>query len=163
MSIYYHIPVVEKCLKISLAYGHFNVIGFWKDTGVWTASITENTRNETEAKRFKQNSKQRWSRSTCAYPCSNKRTGITGPQESSRCRKGCVSQSKYWDCHDFLWCYVLWCGICLCCYSECISTPGKLKNLPDHGGNQTHDIWFASLMQGWKKYRTTGPLVPEKF
>ena len=24
--------------------------------------------------------------------------------------------------------------MCLWCYSECISTPGKLKNLPDHGG-----------------------------
>ncbi len=29
------------------------------------------------------------------------------------------------------------------CYSECISTPGKLKNLPDHRGNRTHDLWFA--------------------
>ena len=29
---------------------------------------------------------------------------------------------------------------------ECISTPGKLKNQPDHGGNRTRDPWFASLM-----------------
>ena len=25
-------------------------------------------------------------------------------------------------------------------------TPGKLKNLPDHGGNGTRDLWFASPM-----------------
>ncbi len=36
--------------------------------------------------------------------------------------------------------------MCLWCYFECISTPGKLKNLPDHGGNQTRDLWFASPM-----------------
>ncbi len=36
--------------------------------------------------------------------------------------------------------------MCLWCYSECISTPGKLKNLPDHGGNRTRDLWFASPM-----------------
>ena len=23
-------------------------------------------------------------------------------------------------------------------------TPGKLKNQPDHGGNRTRDLWFAS-------------------
>ncbi len=34
----------------------------------------------------------------------------------------------------------------VCCYSECISTPGKLKNQPDHGGNRTRDLWFASPM-----------------
>ena len=28
--------------------------------------------------------------------------------------------------------------------SACISTPSKLKNLPDHGGNRTRDLWFAS-------------------
>ena len=49
--------------------------------------------------------------------------------------------------HNFLWCYVLRCRMCLWCYSECISTPGKLKNLPDHGGNRTHDLkWFANPM-----------------
>ena len=31
----------------------------------------------------------------------------------------------------------------LWCYSECISTPGKLQNLPDHGENRTRDLWFA--------------------
>ena len=36
--------------------------------------------------------------------------------------------------------------MCLWCYSECISTPGKLKNLPDHSGNRTRDLWFASPM-----------------
>ena len=25
--------------------------------------------------------------------------------------------------------------VCLWCYSECISTLGKLKNQPDHGGS----------------------------
>ncbi len=36
----------------------------------------------------------------------------------------------------------------VCCYSECIlyPTPGKLKNQPDHGGNRTRDLWFASPM-----------------
>ena len=34
----------------------------------------------------------------------------------------------------------------VCCYSECISTPGNLKNQPDHGGNRTRDLWFASPM-----------------
>ena len=37
-------------------------------------------------------------------------------------------------------------GTVVCCYSECISTPGKLKNQPDHGGNRTRDLWFASPM-----------------
>ena len=46
----------------------------------------------------------------------------------------------------FLWCYVLRCRMCLWCYSECISTLDKLKNLPDHGGNRTRDLWFASPM-----------------
>ena len=34
----------------------------------------------------------------------------------------------------------------LICYTECISTPGKLKSLPDHGGNQTCDVWGTSPM-----------------
>ena len=34
----------------------------------------------------------------------------------------------------------------VCCYSECNPTPGKLKNQPDHGGNRTRDLWFASPM-----------------
>ncbi len=34
----------------------------------------------------------------------------------------------------------------VCCYSECISTPGKLKNQPDHGGNRTRDPRSASPM-----------------
>ncbi len=34
----------------------------------------------------------------------------------------------------------------LWCYSECISAPGKLENQPDHGGNRTRDLWFASPM-----------------
>ena len=24
---------------------------------------------------------------------------------------------------------------------ECVSTPGRLKRLPDHGGNRTRDLW----------------------
>ena len=43
----------------------------------------------------------------------------------------------------FLRCYGLRCRVCLWCYSECIS---KLKNLPDHGGKRTRDLWFASPM-----------------
>ena len=46
----------------------------------------------------------------------------------------------------FLWCYILRCSMLLCCYCECISTPGKLKNQPDHGRNRTRDLWFASPM-----------------
>ena len=36
----------------------------------------------------------------------------------------------------------------VCCYSECIShtRQAKLKNQPDHGGNRTRDLWFASPM-----------------
>ena len=37
--------------------------------------------------------------------------------------------------------------MCWWCYSECISTLGKLKNLPDHGGNRTRDLWFPMLCQ----------------
>ena len=29
---------------------------------------------------------------------------------------------------------------------ECASTPGKLKSLPDNGGNRTRDLWDASPM-----------------
>ncbi len=48
----------------------------------------------------------------------------------------------------FLYCCVMYSGVecVVCCYSECISTPGKLKNQPDHGGNRTRDLWFASLI-----------------
>ena len=35
---------------------------------------------------------------------------------------------------------------CLWCYSECASTPGKLRSLPDHGGNRTRDFWDTSPM-----------------
>ena len=28
------------------------------------------------------------------------------------------------------------------CYSECASTQGKLKSLPDHGGNRTREVSF---------------------
>jgi hypothetical protein len=38
------------------------------------------------------------------------------------------------------WCYVLRWIWCLWCYSECASTPGKLKSLPDDGGNWT--MWM---------------------
>jgi hypothetical protein len=31
--------------------------------------------------------------------------------------------------------------LCLWCYSECISTPDKLENMPGHGGNRTYDLW----------------------
>ena len=30
--------------------------------------------------------------------------------------------------------------VCDICYSECASTPGKLKSLLGHGGNRTRDI-----------------------
>ena len=30
--------------------------------------------------------------------------------------------------------------MCLSCYSECISTPDKVKNLPDHSGRQTFQL-----------------------
>ena len=40
----------------------------------------------------------------------------------------------------------------LWCYSECISTPGKLKNQPDHGGNRTRDLWFGSPMLSQLNY-----------
>ena len=36
--------------------------------------------------------------------------------------------------------------MCLSCYSECIFTPDKLKNQPDHGGNRTRGLWFANPM-----------------
>ena len=29
-----------------------------------------------------------------------------------------------------------------------ISTPGKLKNIPNHGGNRTHDLWNSNPMLG---------------
>ena len=44
---------------------------------------------------------------------------------------------------------IFWCVLMLCtqvnikflgCYSECLSTPARLKSLPDHGGNRTHDL-----------------------
>ncbi len=31
-------------------------------------------------------------------------------------------------------------------------TPGKLKNQPDHGGNRTRDLWFASPMLSQLSY-----------
>ena len=31
--------------------------------------------------------------------------------------------------------------------SEYASTPGKLKSLPDHGGNRTHDLWDTTVVQ----------------
>ena len=39
----------------------------------------------------------------------------------------------YPDYYDFRVSYFL-------CYSESMSTPGKLKNMPDHGGNRTYDL-----------------------
>ncbi len=35
--------------------------------------------------------------------------------------------------------------VVLQCYGECISTAGKLKNLPGHGGNRTRYLWFSRL------------------
>jgi hypothetical protein len=43
------------------------------------------------------------------------------------------------------WCYVIRWIWCLWCYSECASTPGNLKSLPDHGGNQTRDALPTEL------------------
>ncbi len=31
-------------------------------------------------------------------------------------------------------------------YSECVSTRASLKNMPDHGGNRTYDLWNTSPM-----------------
>ena len=36
--------------------------------------------------------------------------------------------------------------VVLHCYSESIATPGKLKNMPGHGGNNTYDFWNVSPM-----------------
>ena len=33
---------------------------------------------------------------------------------------------------------------------ECASTPGKLKSLPDHGGNRTRDLWDSSPMLSYE-------------
>jgi hypothetical protein len=41
--------------------------------------------------------------------------------------------------------YVLRWIWCLWCYSECASTPGKLKSLLGHGGNRTRDLWDTSF------------------
>ncbi len=38
--------------------------------------------------------------------------------------------------------YYIQCVVTLSVYP----TPGKLKNQPDHGGNRTRDLWFASPM-----------------
>ena len=32
----------------------------------------------------------------------------------------------------------------LLCYCKFLSTPGKVKNIPDRGGNAIHDLWNAS-------------------
>ncbi len=37
--------------------------------------------------------------------------------------------------------------MCLWCYSECICTPDKLKNLPDHGGNLTRNLCYRKATQ----------------
>ena len=34
--------------------------------------------------------------------------------------------------------------LCLLSYSEFISTPSKLKNIPDYGENRTYDYWNAT-------------------
>ena len=34
--------------------------------------------------------------------------------------------------------------IYVCDVTLSVSTPGKLKNQLDHGGNRTHNLWFAS-------------------
>ena len=43
--------------------------------------------------------------------------------------------------------YVYWCYVGendVCDVFELISPPGKLKNMPDHGGNRTYDLWNTS-------------------
>ena len=46
-----------------------------------------------------------------------------------------------------LLCYVLRCRMCSGVVTLSVyTTPGKLKNQPDHGGNRTRDLWFASPM-----------------
>ena len=54
---------------------------------------------------------------------------------------------SYLECnHCFYvsWCYVLRGKWCLWCYSEFISTLGKLRDMPDQGGNLTYELWNAS-------------------
>ena len=34
--------------------------------------------------------------------------------------------------------------VCAWSYFECACTPGKLKSLPDHGGNRIRDLWDTS-------------------
>ena len=54
------------------------------------------------------------------------------------------------DYHNFYvscsCCYVYSCENVCGVYSEFISTPGKLKNMPYQGGNRTYDLWNASPM-----------------
>jgi hypothetical protein len=77
----------------------------------------------------------------------------------------CRSWVRGWSCHTYKpgsiwimqiiknlytdvawpWFFLCWCNVlrwiwCLWCYSECISTPGKLENMPGHGGNRTYDL-----------------------
>ncbi len=42
-------------------------------------------------------------------------------------------------------------------------TPGKLKNQPDHGGNRTCDLWFASPMLYQLSYEVKSVRVSSRF
>ena len=42
--------------------------------------------------------------------------------------------------------------VMLLSYSECISTPVSLKNMPGHGGNRTYDLWNTSPMLCQRSY-----------
>ena len=42
--------------------------------------------------------------------------------------------------------------VCTGLYSKSISTSDKLKNMPDHGGNRTRDLWNASQMLRQRSY-----------
>ncbi len=56
--------------------------------------------------------------------------------------------TKTFSSNEFLLlCYVLRCRMCSGVVTLSVyTTPGKLKNQPDHGGNRTRNLWFASPM-----------------
>ena len=48
---------------------------------------------------------------------------------------------------------------CLWCYSESISTLGKLRNMPEYDGNRTYDLWYASPTFRRQSYAVTSVRV----
>ena len=70
--------------------------------------------------------------------------------DSTKQRKFSSSSRTSIDCMQY---FIL----CLWCHSECISSPGKLKNLPDHGGtrlaNQRSRVRFVGDLAKWVRLR----------